>query len=91
MNRSELISAIVTASEVDKKTVEKVVDATFSQIVGTLAKGEEIRLVGFGSFKVSDRKARKGKNPRTGEAIDIPAAKAAVFKPGKELKDKLNG
>lgn len=89
MNKSELIKKISNTVG-SKKDAEVVLDAVFDTIKKALAKGEEIRLTGFGSFKVNGRAARTGRNPRTGQEIKIAASKAPVFKPGKELKDAVN-
>jgi DNA-binding protein HU-beta len=91
MHRQELIAAVTNATQLNKKLIAESLDAILSQISEALANSEEVTLRGFGSFKISERKARQGRNPRTGEAISIPATKAIAFKPSKELKDKMNG
>ncbi len=91
MNRGELISAVAENCKEDRKTVEEIVDATFSTIIDTLAAKHEVRLVGFGTFKIIERKARQGRNPSTGESISIAASNAPTFKAGKEFKDRVNG
>jgi DNA-binding protein HU-beta len=73
-----------------KKDVEKVVNAFFSTIEGTLKSGDKVQLIGFGTFEVRDRQARKGRNPQTGEEISIPAARVPAFKAGKALKDAVD-
>jgi DNA-binding protein HU-beta len=73
-----------------KKDVEKVVNAFFSTIEGTLKTGDKVQLIGFGTFEVRDRQARKGRNPQTGEEISIPAARVPAFKAGKALKDAVD-
>jgi len=73
-----------------KRDVEIIVDTIFENMTGSLAKGEKIEIRGFGSFKVKEHKARKGRNPKTGESIDIPSKKTPFFKVGKELKERVN-
>lgn len=90
MNRNDLISAVVTNSGLSKGDATKAVDGVFSAITDALKDGDEVRLVGFGTFAVSERAASQGRNPRTGEPIDIPPTKQAKFKAGKQLKDALN-
>lgn len=88
MNKTELIEAIASDAGVTKKDVEAMLNA-FTDIVGnTMKKGEKVQIVGFGTFEVTKRKARQGRNPKTGEIIKIPAAVAPKFKPGKDLKEK---
>lgn len=91
MNKSELVSAVAENSEADRKTVEKIMDATFSAIMEALAGQQEVRLVGFGTFKVTERQARQGRNPATGETISIAASKVPSFKAGKAFKARING
>ena len=83
------MKAVSTQAELTQKDAAKVVDALFETISNTLAKEEKIQLVGFGTFEVRDRAARKGRNPQTGEEIDIAASKVPAFKPGKELKEAV--
>ena len=90
MNKTELIAAVAEQSGLSKKDAEKAISALVESISETLAKGEKIQLVGFGTFEVAERAARTGKNPQTGEAINIPASKAPKFKAGKALKDVVN-
>ena len=90
MNKAELISAAAEQAGLSKKDTEAVVNATLDTIANTLAEGEEVRLVGFGTFEVSERAARTGLNPRTKETIEIAASKAPKFKAGKALKDLVN-
>ena len=90
MNKTELVSAIADKAELTKKDSEKALKAFTEVIAEELKKGEKIQLVGFGTFEVSDRAARTGKNPQTGNAIDIPASKAPKFKAGKALKETVN-
>ena len=89
MNKTELVKAVSTQAELTQKEAAKVVDALFATISNTLAKEEKIQLIGFGTFEVRERSARKGRNPQTGEEIDIAASKAPAFKPGKELKEAV--
>ena len=89
MNKTELVKAVSTQAELTQKDAAKVVDALFETISNTLAKEEKIQLIGFGTFEVRERSARKGRNPQTGEEIDIAASKVAAFKPGKELKEAV--
>jgi len=91
MNKSELVSAVADASGLTKADAEKAVDGVFEAITGALKAGDDVRLVGFGSFSVAQRAAREGKNPRTGEKIAIPASKQPKFSAGKSLKECLNG
>ena len=92
MNKTQLVSAMAEESGLTKKDTEKALNSFIQVIEDTLAKEEEISLIGFGKFEVRHRKARKGRNPRNPEQeIDIPASKAPVFKAGKGLKDKVNG
>ncbi len=87
MNKSELISAVAEKAALSKKDAEAAVSAVLDVISDTLAQGEEVRLVGFGSFEVKHRKERMGLNPKTKTAVPIPATKVPAFKPGKALKD----
>ncbi|MFS0907488.1 HU family DNA-binding protein [Priestia aryabhattai] len=89
MNKMELVSAVATKSELTKQDSRKAVDALFETISNTLAKEEKIQLIGFRTFEVRDRAARTGRNPQTGEEVDIPASKVAAFKAGKELKQAV--
>lgn len=90
MKKSEIIESIANSTGLTKADVEKVYNATFELIKDELAKGNKLSVSGFGTFKVSERSAREGRNPQTGETIHIPASKSASFKAGKELKEKLN-
>ena len=90
MNKTELIAAIAEQAEISKKDAEKALKA-FTDVVATeLKKGEKIQLVGFGTFEVSERAAREGRNPQSGEVMKIAASKAPKFKAGKALKDLVN-
>ena len=90
MNKSELIAAIASKTGESKKNAEASLNAFVEVITEALAKGDKVQLVGFGSFEVRKRAARKGRNPQTKEEIRIPASKAPVFKAGKALKDLVN-
>ena len=89
MNKGELVEAVAQKSNISKSEATRAVDSTFETIEGSLKKGDEVRLVGFGTFSVAKRAARDGRNPRTGETIKIPAAKVPKFKAGKGLKDSI--
>ena len=89
MNKTELINAVAEKAALTKKDAEAAVTAVLDVISETLAQDEEIRLVGFGSFEVKHRKPRIGQNPKTGDRVEIPAAKVPAFKPGKALKDAV--
>lgn len=91
VNQSELIARIADQTGMAKAQVSRVVEAMFDGISDALKKGEEARFPGFGSFKVAERAARQGKNPRTGETIQIAASKQPKFTAGKGLKDAVNG
>ena len=90
MNRNELVEAVVGKTELRKSEASKAVDAVFDSIESALKGGDEVRLVGFGTFSVAARAASEGRYPRTGEKIKIAASKQAKFKPGKKLRDSLN-
>ena len=89
MNKQDLISRIADQSGLTKADAEKALDATTNAITATLQSGDEVRLVGFGTFTTADRKATEGRNPRTGEKIDIPATRLPKFRAGKQLKDAV--
>jgi DNA-binding protein HU-beta len=89
MNKAELVNAVAAQAELTKKDTTKAVDVLFETITNTLAKEEKIQLIGFGTFEVRDRAARTGRNPQTGEEIQISASKIPAFKPGKELKEAV--
>ena len=91
MNKQELISKIAENADITKKDAGIALDATLAAISGALAEGEAVQLIGFGTFSTKERAAREGRNPRTGESVKIEASKAVAFKPGKALKDKVNG
>ncbi|GIV42800.1 MAG: transcriptional regulator [Vicingaceae bacterium] len=90
MNKAELIDAIAKGSKLSKADAKKALDATLDAISKALTKGDRISLVGFGSFSVSKRSARKGRNPQTGKEIKIPAKKVVRFKAGADLAKKVN-
>jgi DNA-binding protein HU-beta len=90
VNKSELIDAIAKHADISKAAAGRALDATVNSIASSLKKGDIVTLVGFGSFFVSRRTARSGRNPRTGDAINIGAAKVPKFRAGKALKDALN-
>lgn len=87
MNKAELINAVAEKAALSKKDSEAAVNAALEAITGALSDGDKVQLVGFGSFEVKKREARVGRNPKTKEAIEIPASKVPVFKAGKALKD----
>ncbi|MBA9028808.1 HU family DNA-binding protein [Peribacillus huizhouensis] len=89
MNKTDLVNAVAAQAELTKEDAKKAVDALIETISNTLAKEEKIQLVGFGTFEVRDRAARTGRNPQTGEEIQIAASKVPAFKPGKELKEAV--
>ncbi|AKU25573.1 DNA-binding protein [Geobacillus subterraneus] len=89
MNKTELINAVAETSGLSKKDATKAVDAVFDSITEALRKGDKVQLIGFGNFEVRERAARKGRNPQTGEEMEIPASKVPAFKPGKALKDAV--
>lgn len=91
MNKSELISAVADSTGLTKKAANEAVEAVLDTISNALAQGDKVTLVGFGTFEVRERAARKGVNPATGATIDIPAGKVPAFKAGKSLKDAVSG
>lgn len=90
MNKAQLVDAIADGTGMSKAVAEKMLDVAMETITRTLKEGDAVTIVGFGTFKVSERAARSGRNPRTGEAIDIKAAKVPKFSAGKAFKDALN-
>ena len=90
MNKTELVAAIAEQTELSKKDAEKALKAFTDIVADELKKGEKVQLVGFGTFEVSERAAREGRNPQTGETMKIAASKAPKFKAGKALKDIIN-
>lgn len=90
MNKNDLVAAVADSAGLSKADASSAVDAVFDSITSSLQGGGEVRLVGFGTFSVANRKASTGRNPRTGETIQIPASKQPKFKAGKGLKDAVN-
>jgi DNA-binding protein HU-beta len=90
VNKQELVDKVAESADLPKVKAQEAVEAIIDTIKSSLKNGDEVRLVGFGTFTVSDRAATTGRNPRTGEAIKIPASKSPKFKAGKELKDAVN-
>ena len=90
MNKSELIDAVAGSADISKAAAARAVDGMTAAITKALSGGDQVTLVGFGTFSVRDRAARTGRNPRTGEEIQIAAAKIPAFKAGKALKDSVN-
>ncbi len=90
MNKAELIEAVAEAADLSKASATRAVDAVLDSITGTLKGGDQVSLVGFGTFQVRERAARTGRNPQTGATINIAAAKVPSFKAGKALKDAVN-
>jgi len=89
LNKTDLVGQVAGITGMTKKDVEKVVNAFFGAVEETLKDGGKVQLVGFGTFEVRDRQSRKGRNPQTGQEIDIPATKVPAFKAGKSLKDAV--
>lgn len=89
MNKTELVAQVAARLGISKKDAEASVNATLETIAATLAEGDKVQLVGFGTFETKQREARMGRNPRTKENIEIPATTVPVFKPGKALKDQV--
>ena len=90
MTKAELVEEVSRVSDLTKKHSEVIVDTVFKSIVDALHRGEKIELRGFGSFRLRQREPRKGRNPKTGDKVDVPPKKVPYFKPGKELKDLIN-
>ena len=90
MNKTELIAAIAERAEISKKDAEKALKAFTEAVADELVKGEKVQLVGFGTFEVSERAAREGRNPQSGEPMKIEASRTPKFKAGKALKDMVN-
>ncbi|MDG6895564.1 HU family DNA-binding protein [Volucribacter amazonae] len=89
MNKTDLIDAIASAAELNKKQAKAALEATLDAITASLKAGDSVQLIGFGTFKVNERKARTGRNPQTGKEIQIPASKVPAFVSGKALKDAV--
>ena len=90
MNKTELVAAVAEQADISKKDAEKVLKAFVAVVTEEMKKGEKVQLVGFGTFEVSERAAREGRNPQTGKTMKIEACKAPKFKAGKALKDMVN-
>lgn len=90
MNKSELVQSVAEKIDIPKATAAKAVDAIIDSIKEALAKGDPVTLIGFGTFSVRDRAARTGRNPKTGDPIEIKEAKVPIFKPGKALKEAVD-
>lgn len=90
MNKTELVAEVARRANISKEAAAEAVDATFDNITSALRRGDTVRIVGFGNFQVAERKASSGRNPRTGQTIDIPASRVPKFRAGKALKDAVN-
>ena len=90
MTKAELVEEVSRVSDLTKKHSEVIVDTVFKSIIDALHRGEKIELRGFGSFRLRNRKSRTGRNPKTGEKVEVPSKKIPYFKPGKELKELIN-
>ena len=90
MTKAELIESVASKVDLPRATAERAVNTMFDEMVAALKEGDKVNISGFGTFAVSARKARTGRNPKTGESIQIAASKSAKFKAGKSLKDQLN-
>lgn len=89
MNKTDLINSVAEAAELSRKDAGRAVDAVFDIITKSLSEGEKVQLIGFGNFEIRERAARKGRNPQTGEEIEISASKVPAFKPGKAFKENI--
>ena len=90
MTKADLVNDVANAAELTKKDAERLVEIVFESIIESLNQGEKIELRGFGSFRVRERGARRGRNPKTGDPVSIPAKRVPYFKAGKELKELIN-
>jgi integration host factor subunit beta len=90
MTKAELVEEVSKVSDLSKKHSEIIVETVFKSIIDALHRGEKIELRGFGSFRLRQRESRKGRNPKTGDKVDVPPKRVPYFKPGKELKDLIN-
>jgi integration host factor subunit beta len=90
MTKAELVEEVSKVSDLSKKHSEVIVETVFKSIIDALHRGEKIELRGFGSFRLRQRESRKGRNPKTGDKVDVPPKRVPYFKPGKELKDLIN-
>lgn len=91
MTKAELVEEVIRVAELSKKDAELVVNTVLDQIVEALQRDDKIELRGFGSFRVRRRRSRQGRNPKTGDRVDVPPKRIPYFKPGKELRDLING
>jgi DNA-binding protein HU-beta len=89
MNKGDLVNSVAEKSDLTKKDAARAVDAVFESIMEALVRGEKVQVIGFGNFETRERAARKGRNPQTGEEIEIAASKVPTFKPGKALKEAI--
>src|SRR5207253_5630517 len=87
MTKAELVEEVARAAELNKRDAEVIVETVFDSIIGALHNGQKVELRGFGSFRTRERGPRRGRNPKTGEPVDVPAKRVPYFKPGKELKE----
>jgi integration host factor subunit beta len=90
LTKADLIEEVLNITELPRKESETIVETIFDSIIGALQKGEKIEIRGFGSFRTRERRGRVGRNPKTGEKVEVPAKKIPFFKPSKELKDFVN-
>ena len=90
MNKSELVASVAEVAELTKKDAEKAVNAVFASVQKALVEDDKVQIIGFGTFEVAERAAREGRNPQTGETMEIKASKTPKFKAGKALKDMVN-
>ncbi len=90
MTKADLVEVVARAADLTKKDAEVVVEEVFAAIIESLNRGEKIELRGFGSFRIRQRNSRRGRNPKTGDTVDIPAKAVPYFKPGKELRELIN-
>src|SRR5512134_2013253 len=91
MTKADLVEEVIRVSDLSKKQAEIIVNTVFAQIVEALRGDDKIELRGFGSFRVRRRRSRQGRNPKTGDRVDVPSKRIPYFKPGKELRDLING
>jgi len=91
MTKADLVEEVIRVADLSKKDAEIVVNTVFDQIVDALKSDDKIELRGFGSFRVRRRRSRQGRNPKTGDRVDVPSKRIPYFKPGKELRDLING
>ena len=89
MNKNDLVTKVATTSGLTKADAERAIEATLCSIIQSLQNGEEVRLIGFGTFAITHRTATKGRNPRNGQPLDIPATRLPKFRPGKQLKEAV--